>query len=31
MCSMVNNAGLGNVAGSPLIHELDQNDWERTM
>ena len=29
--SMVNNAGLGNVSGSPLIHNLKEEDWDRLM
>ncbi|KAK5937030.1 hypothetical protein PMZ80_010779 [Knufia obscura] len=28
---LVNNAGLGNVSGSPLIHELDEKDWRRVI
>jgi hypothetical protein len=31
MNSMVNNAGLGSIAGSPRIHELGEKDWVRTM
>lgn len=29
--SLVNNAGLGNVSGSPFIHELEEEDWDRIM
>ena len=31
MTSMVNNAGLGNVSGSPLIHDLEEADWDKVM
>ncbi|KAK5095392.1 hypothetical protein LTR70_003556 [Exophiala xenobiotica] len=27
----VNNAGLGNVSGSPLVHDLEEQDWDRVI